>query len=49
MKTWKRKGALLSLAGALLSGKIVYADSYPSSYQSLDAVGIAKQYLSVLL
>ncbi|HEM3019356.1 TPA: glycoside hydrolase family 3 C-terminal domain-containing protein [Streptococcus suis] len=42
MKTWKRKGALLSLAGALLSGKIVYADSYPSSYQSLDAVGIAK-------
>ncbi|HEL1968650.1 TPA: beta-glucosidase, partial [Streptococcus suis] len=42
MKTWKKKGALLSLAGALLSGKTVYADSYPSSYQSWDAVGIVK-------
>ncbi|HFR3153354.1 TPA: hypothetical protein ACHVIC_000571 [Streptococcus suis] len=42
MKAWKKKGALLSLAGALLSGKTVYADSYPSSYQSWDAVGIAK-------
>ncbi|HEL1971262.1 TPA: fibronectin type III-like domain-contianing protein [Streptococcus suis] len=42
MKAWKKKGALLSLAGVLLSGKTVYADSYPSSYQSWDAVGIAK-------